>query len=302
MKIGLLMIATPDTVDPATVARKAEEVGFESFWLPEHPIFPVHSQTRHFFSPDGTIADHYAQIPDPFIGLASAASVTKKIKLATGICLAAEHNPLVLAKAVAPLDHYSGGRVILGVGAGWLREEAEILGVNFSKRWLRLKECVQAMRELWTKGAAEFHSQVIDFPPVRCIPQPVQKPCPPVLVGTYTYGEKSLRRVAEWGDGWFPPASSPQELKESLRTLRSLTETIGRDFRTLDISVFLAVSDAVPCADLIKQYEGAGAQRVVLVLSRAEKGAAAYKPHLLKADEVEGTLEQLAEQSVVRVL
>ena len=299
MKIGLFMFAAPYTVDPATFARKAEEVGFESLWLGEHPIIPVHSKTPYPLSEDGKIPDFYAHFSDPFISLACAAAVTSKIKLATGVCLVPERNPIVLAKEVATLDHYSGGRVIFGVGSGWLREESEILGADFSRRWLRLRESVQAMRELWTKEEAEFHGQVIDFPPVRCIPKPVQKPCPPVLLGAP--GKRGLKRVASWADGWCPLASSPQELQEDLKTLKDLTEAAGRDFHKLDITVLLGVTEASPCADLVRQYEDAGAQRVVLFLGHAEGPMAAREIYFFKPGEAEGTLERLAEKSVARV-
>ncbi len=299
MKVGLFMFATPDAVDPATLARKAEEVGFESFWLPEHPIIPVHSQTPYPLSEDGKIPDCYAQMPDPWIGLAYAAAATKKIRLGTGICLVPEHNPIVLAKEIATLDHYCQGRVIVGVGAGWLREEGEILGVDFPRRWRRLRESVQAMRELWTKEEAEFHGQVIDFPPVRCFPKPVQKPSPPVLLGAH--GEKGLRRVAAWADGWCPLASSPEELKKDVQALKALAREAGRDPEKLDITVFLGVTEASPCADLIRQYQDAGAQRVVLHLGRAEGPFAFREPHFFKPQEAPATLERLAERSVARL-
>ena len=300
MKIGLFMFTTPHTVTPATLACKAEELGFESFWLPEHPVVPVHYQTHSSWTADGKIPEHFTYMPDPVIGLASAAAVTKKIKLATGICLIPERNPILLAKEVATLDHYSGGRVILGAGAGWLREEAEILGTDFSSRWQRLRESVQAMRELWTKEEAEFHGQLVDFPPVRCLPHPTQKPYPPVLLGTYAYDEQSLRRVAQWADGWCPPASSPQQLTTALGTLTRLTEAAGRDPSKLDITVLLGITEESPCADLIKQYEDVGAQRVVLMLGRGEAHAS-VSPHFFMPGEAEATLERLAEKSVTRV-
>lgn len=301
MQIGFCMFATPQTAAPAVVARKAEEVGFESFWLPEHPIVPVHYQTHYELTADGKIPEHFMCMPDPFIGLAGVAAVTKTIKLATGICLVPERNPILLAKEVATLDHNSGGRVLLGVGAGWLQEEAEILGTDFSKRWGRLRESVQAMRELWTKDEAEFHGQLIDFPAVRCLPHPVQNPHPPVLLGTYTYEEKSLRRVAKWADGWCPPAYSPQALKESLPLLTALTEEAGRDPKKLLITVLLGVTLESPCADLIRQYEEAGAHRVVLMLGQGEGAMAALAPHFLLPGEAETRLEQLAEKSVARM-
>jgi probable F420-dependent oxidoreductase len=295
MKIGVFMFPASYALDPASVARKAEELGFESFWLPEHPIIPVHTTTPYPLSEDGKIPDFYAHIADPFIGLAGAAAVTKTIRLGTGICLVPERNPIVLAKEVATLDHYSGGRVVFGVGAGWLKEEGEVLGVDFPRRWLRLRESIEAMRELWTKEEAEFHGQVINFPPVRCLPQPAQKPYPPTLLGAH--GEKGLQRVAKWADGWCPLAPPPEELRENLKTLKNLTEAAGRDFRKLDITVFLGVTETSPTADLLQQYEDAGAQRVVLTLGH-EEGALAFRNiRFFKPGETEGALERLAKSA-----
>lgn len=299
MKVGLFMFTAAHTVNPASLARKAEELGFESFWVPEHTIMPVHCQTPYALSEDGKIPDIYAYMSAPFIGLAGAAAVTKKIKLGTGVCLVPERNPILLAKEVATLDHYSGGRVLFGVGAGWLREESEIMGVDFPRRWLRLRESVQAMRELWTKEEAEFRGQIINFPPVRCLPQPAQKPYPPILLGAH--GEKGLQRVAKWADGWCPVVSSPEELRENLKTLKGLAEAAGRDPGKLDITAFLGVTEESPCADLIKQYEDAGAQRVVIALGRAEGVMAFGEIHFFKPGEADADLERLAERSVARV-
>ena len=301
MRVGVFMFATPHTAAPADVARQAEALGFESFWLPEHPVVPVHYDTRYSLAEDGMIPEHFVHLCDPFISLASAAAVTKTIKLATGICLVPQRHPLVLAKAVATLDHYANGRVIFGVGAGWFREEAALFGVDFSRRWVRLRESVEAMRALWTQEAAEYHGEYVDFPPVQCLPQPVQKPHPPVLLGTYTYGEPSLRRVAAWADGWCPPAYSPQLLQERLGKLHALTEAAGRDPSKLEITVLLGVTLGRPCVDLIKQYEDAGAHRVVLMLGQRDGVTAALNPYLLLPHGAEAALEQLADQSLVRL-
>lgn len=295
MQIGLFMFPTSYAADPASVARKAEALGFESFWLPEHPIIPVHTTTPYPLREDGQIPAFYAHIADPFIGLAAAAAVTKTIRLGTGICLVPERNPIVLAKEVATLDHYSGGRVLFGVGAGWLREEAEVLGVHFPKRWTRLRESIFAMRELWTKEEAEFHGTVIDFPPVRCLPQPLQKPYPPILLGAH--GEKGLRRVAQWADGWCPLAPPPAELRDHLTTLEQLTQAAGRDFRKLDITVFLGVTETSPVADLIRRYEDAGARRVVLALGHEDGSHAFRQIRFFTPAETDSLLERLAERA-----
>src|SRR6202045_585042 len=149
MKIGLLMPFTGYTANPADFARKAEQLGFESLWLPEHPILPVNPKTP--FPQGGPIPDVYNHMSDQFVGLAMAAANTTKLKLGTGIALVPEHNPMVHAKQIATLDYFSGGRLLYGIGAGWLREESELLGVDFPRRWTQTAEYIAAMRELWSK-------------------------------------------------------------------------------------------------------------------------------------------------------
>ena len=295
MNVGVFHFATPDTAKPVDVACKVEALGFESLWMGEHPIIPVHTSTPYPLTEDGKIPDFYSRLCDPFMGLAAAAAVTKKINLGTGVCLVTERNPILLAKEIATLDHNSNGRVVLGVGAGWLKEEVEILGASFSRRFLHLRERVEAMRELWTKDEAEYHGQVIDFPAVRCIPKPVQKPYPPVLLGAH--GKKGLQRVARWADGWCPLAPRPNELRENLRTLKQLMEEAGRDFQQLHISVFLGMQDGTPGADLMKEYEDAGAQRVIIMLGHRSGSQAFRHVHFFAPDEMEGILERLAENS-----
>jgi alkanesulfonate monooxygenase SsuD/methylene tetrahydromethanopterin reductase-like flavin-dependent oxidoreductase (luciferase family) len=134
MKVGIFhYLSTAYALDPAVLAKRAEELGFDSFWLPEHPIMPVKAVTP--FPLGGPIPAFYADLIDPFVGLARASAVTKTIKLGTGICLVPERNPLLLAKEIATLDHFSGGRFLFGIGAGWLKEETEIMGGDFAHRW-----------------------------------------------------------------------------------------------------------------------------------------------------------------------
>jgi probable F420-dependent oxidoreductase len=296
------MVYTPDSADPATVAGKAEEVGFESIWLGEHPIIPVNYSTQYPLTADGKLPGYYHQICDPFIILAAAAAATKKIRLATGICLLAERNPLLLAKEVGTLDHISGGRVILGVGAGFFREEAEIMGADFSRRYLRLRESIQAMREIWTKDEAEFHGKVIDFPPIRCEPKPVQKPHPPVHLGGA--GERVLKRVAKWADGWCPVAFvPPEQAGQDLKRLGTLAEEAGRDPSKIETSIFVGVTETSPVADIIKQWEDVGAHRVVLALGAVE-GPLVYVNYSFDKftpSQVEATLERLAEKAFARL-
>ncbi len=239
------------------MARKAEELGVESLWYAEHPILPVHSESP-FPATGGEIPETYRHFSDPFIALARASGVTSKIKLATGITLVPERNPLILAKTVAALDHYSGGRFLFGIGAGWNREETTMMGGDFDHRWTQTRECVAAMKELWTKDEAEYHGRYYDFPPVYCYPKPVQKPHPPVILGGHA--RNVLQRVARWGDGWLPNRANPAQIEESRKILDTLASELGRDPKSLTISVY----GQQPDLDMIRSFLNAGADRVVV--------------------------------------
>ena len=185
MKIGISMLLTEKTGNAGAIAREAENLGFESFWVAEHLVMPVSYSTWYARGKDGKVPEFYASLIDPFIALATAAATTTTIKLGTGICLLPERNVIETAKAVASLDLYSGGRFIFGVGAGWFPEEAAIMGVDFKRRWLHLRESVEALRELWTKEEASYNGEIIKFPAVRLHPKPVQKPGPPIILGAH---------------------------------------------------------------------------------------------------------------------
>jgi len=268
MKIGVLAFVTPMTADPAALACKAEELGFESFYLPEHPIIPVNYQTRYPGNPEGKLPESCAHFVDPFIGLTCAAAATKRIGLGTGICLVPEHDPIILAKTIATLDYYSGGRFIFGIGAGWLIEESEVMGVNFKRRWPMTREYIRAMKELWTKDESTFEGEFLKFPPVKCFPKPVRKPHPPVHIGATAAGklrERALRDTIAIGDGWAPLALTPSELAEELGKLKKMAEEAGRDFSKLEISMYAPVGNGDP-QRVIKDYEEAGAHRLIFML------------------------------------
>jgi probable F420-dependent oxidoreductase len=178
--------------------------------------------------------------------------------LGTGIVLVPERNPLVLAKEIAALDHYSGGRFLFGIGAGWHREETTIMGGDFDHRWTQTREAVQALKQLWTEDEAEFHGRYYDFPPVKCNPKPAQKPHPPVILGGMA--KNVLQRVARWGDGWLPNRVTPKDVDDSRKILDTLAEELGRDPAKLSISVYGQPADR----DLIQSYLSAGANRVVV--------------------------------------
>ena len=257
MSVGTSVPLPAYTVDVAFVARKAEELGFDSLWYAEHPILPVHSESP-FPATGGAIPDTYRHFTDPFIALARASGVTTKIKLGTGIVLVPERNPLVMAKEIAALDQFSGGRFLFGIGAGWNREETTIMGGDFEHRWTQTREAIMALKELWTKDEAEFHGRYYDFPPVFCYPKPVQKPHPPVILGGHA--KNVLQRIVRWGDGWLPNRADPGQIEEGRKILDTLAAERGRDPASISISVYGQPADR----GLIQSYINAGADRVVI--------------------------------------
>ena len=263
MDIGISTFPTDYSADIALVAKRAEELGFESLWVPEHPVLPVRAETPWPGSADGVIPRVYADIVDPFVALARASAVTSTLKLGTGICLVPERNPLLLAKEVATLDMYSGGRFLFGIGAGWLREETEMMGGDFRHRWSQTREAILAMKELWTQTESEYHGAFYDFPPVYCFPRPAQRPHPPVFLGGMA--RNVFKRVVAWGDGWMPNRVTPEQVKQGRAAIDELAEAAGRDPSSFQVSVFGQASDR----DLVLRFEEAGADRVMIRLETA---------------------------------
>jgi len=278
MNVGVSVPLPAYLVDPGLMAKKAEELGFESFFCAEHPFMPVKTTSRFAGSPDGVIPETYAHFVDPFVALARASGMTSRIRLATGIVLVPERHPLLLAKEISTLDLFSGGRFLFGIGASWLKEETEIMGGDFAHRWTQTRESILAMKELWTKPEAEFHGKYYDFPPVKSNPNPAQKPHPPVLLGGAA--TNVLQRVVAWGDGWLPNRITPEQVRESRVTLDRLAKDAGRDPSKLTISVF----GQPPDRDLIRRYLDAGAARVIV------------RPESVKTDaEMAAQLTRIAE-------
>ena len=271
MNVGISVPLPAYAVDVAFMARKAEELGFESFWCAEHPFIPVHTTSRFPGSEDGVIPESYSHFVDPFVALARASGVTTRMKLGTGIVLVPERNPLLLAKEISTLDLFSGGRFLFGIGSGWLREETQIMGGDFDHRWSQARESILAMKELWTKPEAEFHGKYYDFPLVKSYPKPAQKPHPPVILGGHA--KSVLERVVAWGDGWLPNRITPDTLREGRATLDRLAKDAGRNPSAITISVHGQPADR----DLIKRFHDAGATRVIVrppvVKTEAEMGA-----------------------------
>ena len=270
MNIGTSVPLPAYNIDPAFMAKKAEDLGFDSIWYAEHPAVPVHSESP-FPSTGGEIPWTYSHFTEPYIALARASAVTTHIKLGTGITLVPERNPLLLAKEIAALDLYSGGRFIFGVGTGWLKEETELMGGDFAHRWSQTREALDVMKRLWTQEEAEHHGKYFDFPLVRSYPKPAQKPYPPILIGGAA--KNVLQRVVDHADGWLPNRVTPAELENSRRQIEKLATAAGRDPNTITITVYGQEPDRAA----FKSLQDAGADRVVVrpeyVKTEAEMGA-----------------------------
>ena len=257
MSVGVSTPLPAYTVDPAFMAKKAEELGFESIWYAEHPAVPVESDSP-FPATGGEIPWTYSHFTDPYIALARASGATSTIKLGTGITLVPERNPLLLAKEIATLDRFSGGRFLFGIGTGWLREETEIFGGDFEHRWTQTREALEVMKELWTKDEAEYHGKYFNFPPVKSYPKPTQQPHPPIIIGGMA--RNVLRRIVSHADGWLPNRVTPAEVEDSRRRLDAMAAEVGRDPKSITISVYGQPADG----DVVQSYLDAGADRVVV--------------------------------------
>ena len=256
MKIGIMLYSTDYAMRPDDFAVACEERGFESLWLPEHTHIPASRRTP--FPGGGDLPRDYWHILDPFLGLTAAAAVTKTIKLATGVCLVTERDPIVLAKEVATLDLLSNGRFLFGIGAGWNAEEMENHGTAFEQRWKVLEERVEAMQACWTQDDAEYHGKHVDFDPIWSWPKPVQKPHPPIVMGAASpWGRE---RVARFCDGWVPLPAQMQNIEHDLADLNARLERHGRKAGDIEISFFWAPEDA----EQLKAYAGLGVDRAIL--------------------------------------
>ncbi len=259
MNYGVTIFLTGSSISPADVAVAAEERGFDSLWLPEHSHIP--SSRRTPFPGGGDLPQMYYDVLEPFVALASAATATSKIKLATGICLVIQRDPIQTAASVATLDRVSNGRVIFGVGAGWNEEEMENHGTDPGRRALLMRERIEAMKLIWSEKQAEYHGEFVDFDPIMAWPKPVQQPLPVHVGGGWPHG---ARRAIRYGHGW-SPIHGFGNLAGKLPEFRKLAEEAGRDPAELEVSIF----GVGPRAEDVESYRAAGAQRVVFALPPA---------------------------------
>ncbi len=266
MDFGVTMFPTDYAIRPDELAKALEERGFESFWAPEHTHIPASRNTPWPGGPD--LPRDYWHTFDPFVALTAAAAATKTLKLATGICLIIQHDPLTLAKQIASLDQLSGGRFLFGIGGGWNVEEIENHGTVFKTRFRQLREKVLAMKEIWTQEESEFHGDFVDFDKIWAYPKPLQQPHPPVIMGGD--GPTTFDRVIEFCDGWMPIQGRPSEgpdLPEKIAILKQRAAEAGRDPSSISISVFAAKSTK----ENIARLGEAGVERVVFSLPAADR-------------------------------
>jgi probable F420-dependent oxidoreductase len=263
MLYGAGIFATDYAIRPDDLARELEARGFESLWVPEHTHIPASRRSPY---PGGTdLPKEYWHTYDPFVALTAAASVTKNLKVATGICLIIERDPITTAKEVASLDMLSNGRFLFGIGGGWNAEEMENHGADFKTRFGLLGERVRAMKEIWTKDEAEFHGRFVNFDPIWSYPKPVQKPHPPILMGGD--GPKTFDRVIEFCDGWMPIGYGIQGLPEKIGDLRRRAADAGRDPDSISVTIFGAKPERLA----LDQFAEAGVERVIFMLPPADR-------------------------------
>ncbi|MFJ1549666.1 LLM class F420-dependent oxidoreductase [Streptomyces sp. NPDC088246] len=268
MKFGVSTFITDQGIRPTSLGIALEERTFDSLFIAEHSHIPASRETP--YPGGGELPEIYYRTLDPFVALTAIGVVTERLLLGTGIALIPQRDPIITAKEVASLDLVSGGRVILGVGVGWNREEMRNHGTDPSTRGRLTDERLRAMRELWTEEKAEFHGEFVNFDPVFAWPKPVQRPHPPIYVGG---GEGAFRRVAQLGDAWLANSMSPQELGPQIERLRVLAD------REVPVTVYAAPDDP----EQVEGYIGLGVERLLF-----------YVPTLPERETLE-YLDRLAE-------
>lgn len=255
MKVGLAFASSIgiDGGSALELCKAAETAGFESVWGGEHVILPDAIASKYPYTPDGKIpAEPDTPIPDPLIWLAFAAAAAPSLRLGTCILIVPQRNPLILAKELATLDQLSGGRVELGLGVGWMKEEFDALGVEWARRGARNDEYIEAMRALWAGPHAEFHGDFVDFEPATCSPRPVNGNIP-ILVGGDS--EAAINRAVRIADGYFPGEGDAERLDALLGRLRSAAEKADRDPASIEINAMFGIQMADPVAGVEQMLE-----------------------------------------------
>lgn len=237
MKFGIVFANTGPAADPEQArvfVRAAEAAGFESVWAVEHVVVPAGYRSTYPYDPSGRMPGRDdSPIPDPLVWLAYVAGATESIKLGTGVLILPQRNPVVLAKELATLDHLSGGRLLLGVGVGWLEEEFEALGVSFAERGARTDDAVGALRALWSEDVASYDGSFTSFSGCIARPRPAAGTVP-IHVGGHSAA--AARRAGRLGDGFFPAVGDHEVLARLFATVRASAEAAGRDPASIELS------------------------------------------------------------------
>ena len=257
MEFGASIFFTDYSITPAELGFALEERGFDSVWAAEHSHIPVPRRTP---APGGgELAKRYYDVMDPFVTLAVAGAATKKLKLATGICLVIQRDTIQTAKLVASIDQTSGGRFLFGIGGGWNVEEIEAHGTVFATRMQKMREQMEAMKEIWTKSKPEYNGDIVKVPTMMTWPKPVQQPHPPIILGgAFPW---AARRAIRYGDGWYPNASSGNP-EEYIPAFRKMAQEKGRDPKSLSLRLGGAPEDA----DKLKRFRDLGIDAVNVTL------------------------------------
>ena len=259
MLFGVHIFPTQFSFQPDELAQAAEERGLESVWFSEHTHIPV----RFLNASERTspLPEYYWQTYDIFVAMTLAAAATKTIKVATGIALVVERNPIFLAKETATLDLLSKGRFIFGVGAGWIEAEMADHGVVYRTRFQLVKEQIRAIKEIWTTEESEFHGKFVNFDKMKAFPKPYQQPYPPIIMGGG--GAKAIECAAELCEGWAPWFMEWTKVKEGIVELKQQALTNGRDPNSLEISLF---EKSVPNQKTMEEMETVGVKRIILTI------------------------------------
>lgn len=260
MEIGIATFIIDEGIRPDVLAAAVEERGFSLLQVAEHSHIPVSRETP--YPGGGELPRVYYRTLDPFVALTAAAGATSNLKLGTGVALLQQRDVIHTAKEVASLDLVSRGRFIFGVGVGWNREEMRNHGTDPRTRGALVDEQLAALKEIWTKDEAEFHGKLIDFDPIFSWPKPVQKPHPPIYIGGA--GEKAMRRIAAFGDGWLPHATTPPE---ELRRARQWLADQGRT------DVTFSAFGASPDEDALRALASGGVDEATLFLPAEPEAA-----------------------------
>lgn len=262
MKISVAMAFNEHT--PVGFIKDAvqmvEAKGVHGIWVPEHVLFYPEYASTYPYADDGRIPGNPEGLLDPFTALTFIAAHTERVRLGTGICLVPQRQPVYTAKMVADLDYLSGGRVDFGVGIGWLKEEFDSLGMDFSTRASRTEEYIMVMRALWSEGISEFSGKTVALAPCHFNPKPVQKPHPPIIFGGES--DPALRRVARLGDGWYGYDLTPEALVERLPGLDAALAASGRSRQ--DIQLIVGPNRHPVNPETIAAYAAAGTDQLVV--------------------------------------